>query len=259
MNHGTRPVSLTRRVLIVDDQPIYALGLRVLLRKEEGVEVCGVVDSAPGARAAIRQQNPDAVIIDISLRQGDGIELLRDICAHHPALPVLVLSAHDENIYAARMLAAGADGYVSKHAPDSRVLAALRRILDGGVAVSQQVGNQMIEKLANGPSYAPTDPIDQLSTRELQVLRLIGKGLSTREIAAMLSLSTKTIESHRQRIKRKINAATSAQFVRFAVTWLAASEGDRRTAAAATQQESGTERGSGQERGRFGDYRAAAS
>jgi DNA-binding NarL/FixJ family response regulator len=257
MNHGRRQVPVARRVLIVDDQPIYALGLRVLLDRE-GMGVCGVVDSAPGARAAVKQQNPDAVVIDISLSQGDGIELLRDICAHHPALPVLVLSAHDENIYAARMLAAGADGYVSKHAPDSRVLAALRRILDGGVAVSEQVGNQMIEKLANGASGTSADPIEQLSTRELQVLRLIGKGLSTRETATVLNLSTKTIESHRQRIKRKVNAATSAQFVRFAVTWLAASEGERHFTAAAPEEES-IEPGPAQERGRFGDYRAAAS
>ena len=257
MNHGRRQVPPARRVLIVDDQPIYALGLRVLLGREEGMAVCGVVDSASAARAAIKQQSPDAVIIDISLSQGDGIELLRDICAHHPAMPVLVLSAHDENIYAARMLSAGADGYVSKHAPDSRVLAALHRILDGEVAVSEQVGNQMIERLAYGASTS-ADPIDQLSTRELQVLRLIGKGLSTRETAAVLNLSTKTIESHRQRIKRKVNAATSAQFVRFAVTWLAASEGERHPAAPATQEES-IERGPVQERGRFGDYRAAAS
>lgn len=247
-----------RRVLIVDDQSIYALGLRVLLGKEAGINVCGVVDSAPGARAAIKQQGPDAVIIDISLSQGDGIELLRDICAHHPSLPVLVLSAHDENIYAARMLAAGAAGYVSKYAPDSRVLAALRRILDGDLAVPKQVGNQMIEKLADGASYTSADPIDQLSTRELQVLRLIGKGLSTRETAGVLNLSTKTIESHRQRIKRKINAATSAQFVRFAVTWLAASEGRGRPAAPASQEET-IERGPAQERGVFGGHRAAAS
>jgi DNA-binding NarL/FixJ family response regulator len=257
MNHGRGPVPPARRVLIIDDQPIFALGLRVLLGKE-GMGICGVVDSAAGARAAIKQQSPDAIIIDISLSQGDGIELLRDICAHHPALPVLVLTAHDENIYAARMVAAGADGYVSKHAPDSRVLAALHRILDGGVAVSEQIGNQMIEKLANGASYTSSDPIDQLSTRELQVLRLIGKGLSTRETAAMLNLSTKTIESHRQRIKRKIHAATSAQFVRFAVTWLAASEGERHPEAPDSQEES-IERGPAKVRGKFGDYRAAAS
>jgi DNA-binding NarL/FixJ family response regulator len=219
MNHG--PI---RRVLIVDDQPIYALGLSMLLGNEEGFTVCGVADSTQGTREAIKQQNPDAVIIDINLSHGDGIELLRDICAHHPALPVLVLSTHDENIYAGRMLSAGADGYVSKHAPNSRVLGALRRILDGGVSVSEQVANRMIEKLANGASHASSDPIDQLSTRELQVLRLIGKGLSTRETAAVLNLSTKTIESHRQRIKRKINTSTSAQFVRFAVSWLAASQ-----------------------------------
>ena len=124
--------------------------------------------------------------------------------------------------------------------------------------MSEQVGNQMIEKLANGASATSADPIDQLSTRELQVLRLIGKGLSTRETATVLNLSTKTIESHRQRIKRKVNAATSAQFVRFAVTWLAASEGERHSAAPAPQEES-IERGPAQERGRFGDYRAAAS
>jgi DNA-binding NarL/FixJ family response regulator len=241
-------------VLIVDDQPVYALGLRALLRNQ-GVEVCGVADSAPAARAAVKQQTPDVVIIDISLRRGDGIELLRDICAHHPELPVLVLTAHDESIYAARMLAAGADGYVSKHAPDSWVLAALRRILDGGVAVSERVGDQMVEKLANGPSYASTDPIEQLSTRELQVLRLIGKGLSTREAAATLNLSAKTIESHRQRIKRKINAANSAQFVRFAVTWLA-SEGERYIAAPVAA-ENAIERSQSQ-CAIFADYRAAS-
>jgi DNA-binding NarL/FixJ family response regulator len=272
MNLGRRVVSerpshwsardgkpLTRRVLIIDDQPIYALGLRVLLGNEEGIEVCGVADSAHSARAAIKQHNPHAVIIDISLSSGDGIGLLRDICAHHPALPLLVLSAHDENIYAGRMLAAGADGYVSKHAPDSRVRSALRRILTGGVAVSEQVANQMIEKLANGASHTSADPIDQLSTRELQVLRLIGKGLSTRETAAMLNLSPKTIESHRQRIKRKINTSTSAQFVRFAVTWLAASEGEQRAFVPACREASGLERGQMLERGGFGEYRDAAS
>jgi DNA-binding CsgD family transcriptional regulator len=125
--------------------------------------------------------------------------------------------------------------------------------------VSEQIGNQIVDKLANGASYTSSDPIDQLSTRELQVLRLIGKGLSTRETAAMLNLSTKTIESHRQRIKRKIHAATSAQFVRFAVTWLAASEGERPTTAAPDSQEESIERGPAKVRGKFGDYRAAAS
>jgi len=246
-------------VLIIDDQPIYALGLSALLGKEQGIEVCGVADSAHSARTAIKQHNPDAVIIDISLCSGDGIELLRDICAHHPALPLLVLSAYDENIYAGRMLSAGADGYVSKHAPESRVGSALRRILDGGVAVSEQVANRMIERLADGASHTSADPVDRLSTRELQVLRLIGKGLSTRETATMLNLSSKTIESHRQRIKRKINTTTSAQFVRFAVTWLAASEGEQRAAVPALREAAAGERGRAQEHGEFGPYRAAAS
>jgi DNA-binding NarL/FixJ family response regulator len=248
MNQGT-----IRRVLIVDSQPIYALGLSILLDKEEGLTTCGIADTPQGAREAIKQQSPDALIIDINLSQGDGIELLRDICAHHPAMPVLVLSTHDENIYAGRMLAAGADGYLNKNSSNSRVIGALRRVLDGGVSVSEQVANQMIEKLANGSSYTSSDPIDQLSTRELQVLRLIGKGLSTRETAAVLNLSTKTIESHRQRIKRKINTSTSAQFVRFAVSWLAASQGEPHSAAAVTHTGPRIE-----QRGVFGGWRAAS-
>jgi DNA-binding NarL/FixJ family response regulator len=146
---------------------------------------------------------------------------VRDTRAHHPALPLLVLSMHDEAIYAERMLSAGANGYIMKQAASDQFLIALRRVLDRGIYVSEAVGNSMIRKFAAGGSYISTNPIDRLSNRELQILHMIGRGLSTREAAGALNLSVKTVESHRQRIKRKLNLTTGAQLVQYAVNWFA--------------------------------------
>jgi DNA-binding NarL/FixJ family response regulator len=162
------------------------------------------------------------MIADISLKQGDGIELVRDVRAHYPQLPILVLSMHDETIYAERMLAAGANGYIMKQAASEQFLIALRRVLDGGIYVSEAVGNNMIQKFAAGGSYISANPIDRLSNRELQILHMIGKGMSTRETAHSLNLSIKTVESHRQRIKRKLNLSTGTQLVQYASTGSAA-------------------------------------
>lgn len=211
----------TRCVLIVDDHPIVRQGLRRLIEQEEDLSVCGEAETARDARTAIKELNPDVVIVDISLKQGDGIELVRDTRAHHPALPLLVLSMHDETIYAERMLSAGANGYIMKQAASDQFLVALRRVLDRGIYVSEAVGNSMIRKFAAGGSYISTNPIDRLSNRELQILHMIGKGLSTREAADALNLSVKTVESHRQRIKRKLNLTTGAQLVQYAVNWFA--------------------------------------
>jgi len=213
-----------RRVLIVDDHPIVRLGLRRIMEHEPDLVVCGEAETAADARAAIKELEPDVVVIDISLKQGDGIELVRDVRAHHVGLPILVLSMHDETIYAERMLAAGANGYIMKQAASDQFLVSLRRVLDGGVYVSEAVGSHMIHKFATGGSYASTSPIDRLSNRELQVLRLIGKGVSTRGIADTLNLSVKTVESHRQRIKRKLNLTTGTQLVQYAVSWFAGRE-----------------------------------
>jgi DNA-binding NarL/FixJ family response regulator len=165
------------------------------------------------------------VIADISLKQGDGIELVRDVRAHHPQLPILVLSMHDETIYAERMLSAGANGYIMKQAASEQFLVSLRRVLDGGIYVSEAVGNNMIQKFAAGGSYISANPIDRLSNRELQILHMIGKGMSTRETAHSLNLSIKTVESHRQRIKRKLNLTTGTQLVQYAVNWFTGREG----------------------------------
>jgi DNA-binding NarL/FixJ family response regulator len=228
-----------RRVLIVDDHPIVRQGLRRLIEQEEDLAVCGEAETARDARAAIKELNPDAVIVDISLKQGDGIELVRDARAHHPALPLLVLSMHDEAIYAERMLSAGANGYIMKQAASDQFLIALRRVLERGIYVSEAVGNSMIRKFAAGGSYISTNPIDRLSNRELQILHMIGKGLSTREAAGALNLSIKTVESHRQRIKRKLNLTTGAQLVQYAVNWFAGRDTPARTAAAPAEESAG--------------------
>src|ERR1700736_205307 len=221
-----------RRVLIVDDHPIVRQGLRRVMENEDDLIVCGEAETARDARTAIKELTPDVVIADISLKQGDGIELVRDVRAHHPQLPILVLSMHDEAIYAERMLSAGANGYIMKQAASEQFLVSLRRVLDGGIYVSEAIGNNMIQKFAAGGSYISANPIDRLSNRELQILHMIGKGMSTRETAETLNLSIKTVESHRQRIKRKLNLNTGTQLVQYAVNWFTGREGSTATPAA---------------------------
>jgi DNA-binding NarL/FixJ family response regulator len=219
---GSKP--RVHRVLIVDDHPIVRQGLRQIMESETDLTVCAEAGSARDARSAIKECDPDAVIADISLRHGDGIELVRDIRAHYSHLPILVLSAYDENCYAERLLSVGANGYIMKEAASELVLFALRRVIDGGVYVSASVGNTMIERLATGAARSSSNPIDRLSNRELQVLHLIGKGLSTRETAKSLNVSVKTVESHRQRIKCRLNLHTGTQLVLYAITWFSAAE-----------------------------------
>src|ERR1700686_4324184 len=188
-NNGKRKV---RRVLIVDDHPIVRQGLRRVMENEEDLEVCGEAETARDARIAIKELTPDVVIADISLKQGDGIELVRDVRAHHPHLPILVLSSHDEAIYAERMLAAGANGYIMKQAASEQFLGSLRHVLDGHIYVSEAVGNNMIHKFAAGGPRRSANPIDRLSNRELQILHMIGKGMSSREAAQAENLSIKS-------------------------------------------------------------------
>jgi DNA-binding NarL/FixJ family response regulator len=213
-----------RRVLIVDDHPIVRQGLCRIMENEDDLVVCGEAETARDARTAIKELLPDVMIADISLKLSDGIELVRDVRAHHPHLPILVLSMHDESIYAERMLSAGANGYIMKQAASEQFLVALRRVLDGGIYVSEYVGNNMIQKFAAGGAYISANPIDRLSNRELQILHMIGKGMSTRETAESLNLSIKTVESHRQRIKRKLNLHTGTQLVQYAVNWFTGRE-----------------------------------
>jgi DNA-binding NarL/FixJ family response regulator len=204
-----------RRVLIVDDHPVVRHGLRHLLENADDLDVCGEAETASDARTAIDRLHPDVLICDISLRQVDGIELVRNLRAHYPRLPILVLSALDETIYSARMLALGVSGYIMKQASPDQVLASLRRVLEGNIYVSEAMSTSMLSRFAGGTAHL--DPIERLTNRELQILHMIGKGASTRETARLLHLSIKTIESHRQRIKRKLSLTTASQLLRYAV------------------------------------------
>ncbi len=210
-----------RRVLIVDDHPIVRQGLRRMIEPEPDLVVCGEVQTEREARAAIRALAPDVVIVDISLAQGDGLELVRDVHAQQPDLPMLVLSMHDELIYAQRLLAAGASGYIMKQAASELLLIALRQVLAGGTYLSESLTGSLEQTERAKAVSGSTDPIDRLSNRELQVLSLIGRGLSSREAAEGLGLSVKTVETHRQSLKRKLSLATNAQLLQYAINWYA--------------------------------------
>ena len=207
-----------RSVLIVDDHPIVRQGLSQLINAEDDLEVCGNAATVEEALQSLGESYPDVVIVDLSLAHSDGLELIKEIRSETRHLPVLVLSMHDENMYAERLLSAGANGYIMKQAAADQLLIALRRVLAGGVYVSEHLGSSMIERFAGNDRKKASNPIERLSNRELQVLNLIGRGKTTREIAENLTLSVKTVESHRQRIKKKLNLQTSAQLVQFAVS-----------------------------------------
>lgn len=210
------------KVLIVDDHPIVRQGLKRLIHNEPGLVVCAEAETVPAAREAVRRDAPDIVVVDLSLKDGDGMELVKDLHAHYPSLPLLVLSMHDESVYAERLLAAGARGYIMKHAASEQFIEALWRVLDGGTYVSDAVAAQLLGRVA-GPDGGRQgdDPVGKLSNRELQILQMIGQGLSSRQAAETLHLSIKTIEAHRQRIKQKLALQTSAQLVQFAANWVA--------------------------------------
>ncbi len=216
-----RHVGAARRVLIVDDHPIVRQGLRRMIDPESDLVVCGEAQSEREARAAIRELDPDVVIVDISLVQGDGLELVRDVHAQRPDLPMLVLSMHDETIYAGRLLAAGASGYIMKHAASEQLLVALRRVLCGETYVSEALTNKVPGAGGAARESGACDPIESLSNRELQVLSLIGRGLSSREVAEMLGVSVKTVESHRQSLKRKLNLLSNVQLLQYSINWYA--------------------------------------
>jgi DNA-binding NarL/FixJ family response regulator len=213
-----------RRVLIIDSHPIVREGLRRIIENEGDLVVCAEADTAGDARRAIKESNPDVIVADIGLNQGDGIELVRDVRAHHTNLPILVLSSHDETIYAERMLSVGATGYIMKQATSEQILLSLRRVLDGNIYVSEGVGCNMVRKSAARGAHVSSNPIDRLTDRELQILHLVGKGMSTRDTARTLNLSVKTIESHRHRIKYKLNLATGSQLVQYAINWFTGRE-----------------------------------
>jgi DNA-binding NarL/FixJ family response regulator len=202
-------------IFIVDDHPIVRQGLKRMIENEPDLQVCGEAQSEREARQAIRTLQPQVVIVDLSLEQGDGFNLVRDVHAHHPGIVLLVLSMHDEAIYAGRLLAAGARGYIMKQAAADQLITALRCVLEGETYLSEALRSRQVAQVTAGTP----DPVERLSNRELQVLNMVGRGVRSRDIAVALSLSVKTIESHRLSIKHKLSLATNAQLVQYAIKW----------------------------------------
>ena len=210
-----------RRVLIVDDHPIFRDGISQLINHEPDLAVCGGVSSAPQALSAVDELNPDMLIVDISIQGTNGIELVKAIRAQRPDMPMLVVSMHDESIYAERALRAGARGYIMKAEPSEKVISAIKRILDGGLYLSDNIGGQLLNTFLVGRGdKAGVSAVGQLSDRELEVFHALGEGKGTREIAESLNLSIKTVETHRAHIKEKLKIRTANELIRAAVEWV---------------------------------------
>jgi DNA-binding NarL/FixJ family response regulator len=206
------------KVFLVDDHPIVRQGLALFIEREPDLMVCGEAEDATSALQAIRESTPDFVILDISLDGRDGLELLKTLRLRHPNLPVLVLSTHDESVYAERSLRAGANGYIMKQEAADRVITAIRHILGGDVYLSDRLTKRMLQQFVNG-SISPPDPLAKLSDRELEVFRLIGAGHGTRQIADELHVSAKTVESYQSHIKEKLALRNARELVQHAVEW----------------------------------------
>jgi len=208
-----------RKVLIVDDHPIVRQGLTDLINQEKDLRVCGQAEDAYQAMDAIKALNPHMVIVDISLRESSGVELIKDIKVRYPNLPVLTLSMHDESLYAERALRAGAKGYIMKQEATEKVIMAIRKILNGEIYVSDKMATKMVCQLV-GRTEISTSLEERLSDRELEVFHLIGKGYGTRQISERLHLSIKTIETYRAHIKEKLSLANAAELLQHAIQWV---------------------------------------
>jgi len=208
-----------RKVFLVDDHPIIRQGLTMLINRESDLAVCGEAEDALSAMQSMTDLSPDIAIIDISLNGPDGLDLLKDIRGRLPYLPVLILSMHDESIYAERALRAGAQGYIMKQEATEKVLVAVRRILNDEIYVSERIANRMLQRYIGTPDTSRPTSIGDLTDRELEVFRLIGDGHSTRHIADELHISVKTVESYQAHIKEKLSLRSARELVQHAIQW----------------------------------------
>jgi len=208
------------KVFVVDDHPIVRQGLTLLINQESDLTVCGVAEEMHSALQSIDSTNPDIVILDISLSGPDGLDLLKHLRTRHPKLPVLMLSMHDESIYAERTLRAGANGYIMKQEATEKVLVAVRRILSNEIYVSERIASNMLRHYVRGDQRVQNSPVTELSDRELEIFRLIGQGHATRQIANELHLSVKTVESYQAHIKEKLSLHSARELVQHAIRWM---------------------------------------
>ena len=207
------------KIFLVDDHPLVREWLTNLIRQQPDLAVCGEAEDAPHALREIAAAKPDVAIVDISLKQGSGIELIKDLKALDPNLAVLVLSMHDEQLYAERALRAGARGYIMKRETAKKIILAIRQMLGGKIYMSDSLSASFAEKFVDGQLLTSGSLVDQLTDRELEVFQLLGKGCETRQVAQMMTVSMKTVQTHCAHIKEKLKLTNAAELLREAVRW----------------------------------------
>ncbi len=207
------------RVLIVDDHPLIRERLGEILGREPDLTVCGEAEDRGGALEAIRKHTPDLVILDLTLRDSDGLELIKDIHVSWPKLDVLVVSMHDESLYAERVIRAGARGYITKQEATRSILLAIRRVMAGGIYLNEKAASHLISRLAGVGHKAQANPAELLADRELQVFELTGYGLNTHQIADRLHIGFKTVETYRARIREKLGLKDPSELLQLAISW----------------------------------------
>jgi len=208
------------RVMLVDDHPVVRHGMALAIERSPDLEVCAQAGSASEAMSIFDDANPDVVIVDISLDDGSGMDLIKQIKSASPNTKMLVASMHDEQLYAERVLRAGAMGYINKEQSMDNIVEAIQQVMRGRIYLSDHMADQVLNRVAKRDEDDDQSPVETLSDRELEVFQLIGEGLTTRQIAEKLHLSPKTIETHREHIKTKLNLENNNQLVRYAAQWM---------------------------------------
>jgi DNA-binding NarL/FixJ family response regulator len=216
---NSNPVAARHRIFLVDDHPLVREGLTNLINRQDDLIVCGEAEDSAGAMAGIARCRPDVALIDISLKNESGLELIKNLDSQFPLVALIVLSMHDEALYAERVLRAGARGYVMKCETTKSVLTAIRRVLDGSVCVSERVVNSMARRLSLSGEASASSAVERLSDRELEIFRLLGQGRTTPQIAEDLHLSLKTVQAYCARAKEKFGVNSQGELLRAAIRW----------------------------------------
>jgi DNA-binding NarL/FixJ family response regulator len=213
------PAAARKKIFIVDDHPMMREGLAQLIAQQGDLIVCGEADDAGTALNQIEKLKPDLALVDITLRSTNGLELMKDLRIRVPAVAILVISMHDESLYAERVLRAGGRGYIMKQEGGKKLMEAIRHVLSGKTYVSEKISARILDIFSGRPSENAS-PVERLTDREFEVFQLIGRGLSTKGIAVKLGVSAKTVEVHRVNIKEKLDIGTAPELIRFAVRWI---------------------------------------
>jgi len=217
--HTTRSARKRARILLVDDHPLVRERLAEIINREADLTVCGEAEDRHEAIAAIAARRPDLAIVDLTLKNSDGLELIKDIRSRWPKVRILVVSMHDESLYAERVIRLGAMGYITKQEASRRILLAIRRVLAGSIYLNERVAARIVGRLGTHSGSGTETPADVLADRELQVFNLIGRGLNTGEIAARLHIAVKTVETYRARTKEKLKLRNSSELLQVAIAW----------------------------------------